>query len=290
MKINTLLTNNDMSDIEHKAAQLIASVRPLRRVIVAFSGGVDSSVVLAAAARAELDSLIAVTAISPSVSAWQLELARQVATEVGAEHRLIETAETTRPEYRRNDGRRCFYCKQTLYQSLSAIAEVTDDHAICSGTNADDLGDYRPGIEAGSLAGVRTPLADLQINKSAVRSLAEHFGLSNAAAPAAPCLSSRIAYGVEVTPQRLRRVELAEAWLREHNFSDCRVRILEGDIASVEVPLAELTNFQDQELVSHLDHALMDFGFQSVTIDPKGLRSGNLNQALFQIRSERQVN
>jgi uncharacterized protein len=279
-----------MSDIEHQSAQLIDVVRPLRRVIVAFSGGVDSSVVLAAAARAELDSLIAVTAHSPSVSTWQLELAQQIATEVGTEHRIIRTAETTRPEYIRNDGRRCFYCKQTLYQSLSAVAEVSGDHTICSGTNADDLGDYRPGIQAGSLAGVRTPLADLQIDKSAVRALAQHFGLSNADAPASPCLSSRIAYGVEVTVQRLRRIELAEAWLREHDFSDCRVRTLAGDRASVEVPLPELLRLQQPLLARELQRFLAALGFQDVTVDPHGLRSGNLNQALFRIESGRQVN
>jgi uncharacterized protein len=271
-----------MPDVQHDAERLFDRIRPLRNVVVAFSGGVDSSVVAAAAARADLDSVIAVTARSPSVSDWQLSMAKTVAGEIGIEHKIIDTAETDLAEYVRNDGRRCFYCKQTLYQSLSTIVATSADQVICSGTNADDLGDYRPGIEAGTIASVRTPLADLAYGKSVVRRLAVHFGLSNAQVPASPCLASRLAYGVEVTGDRLRRVELAEIWLRKRGFSDCRVRVHEDERARVEVPLPEVKRLIG--IGSQLEKTLLGIGFRSVAIDPEGLRSGNLNQALVSIK------
>ena len=272
-----------MSALQQPVTRLIQLIRPLRRVVVAFSGGVDSSVVAAAAARADLDSLIAVTARSPSVSAWQLNLAKRVAGEIGIEHRVVATDETDRSEYVRNDGRRCFYCKQTLYQTLAVIANSTTGHVICSGTNADDLGDYRPGIEAGSIAGVLTPLADLSLGKSSVRQIAAAFGLSNANLPASPCLASRIAYGVAVTPERLRRVERAEAWLRERGFSDGRVRVHEGELARVEVPLPEIGRLSGDPLGAQLAAALKEIGFADVVVDPQGLRPGNLNQMLVNL-------
>lgn len=275
------MLSGDQQDTE----RLIESIRPLRRVIVAFSGGVDSSVVGAAAARASLESLTLVTANSPSVPAWQLELSKQVAGEIGASHQIIATTETELESYIRNDGRRCFYCKQTLYAAIGQIVACSGGQVVCSGTNADDLGDYRPGIQAGQLAGVRTPLADLRLGKSAVRRLARAFGLSNADLPASPCLSSRIAYGVAVTPERLERIELSEAWLRERGFSDCRVRVHQDEAARVEVPLAELPRLSGS-LGKELTEYLTQVGFRSVEIDPGGLRSGNLNQALVGISSK----
>ncbi len=272
-----------MSDQHHDAERLIARVACLRQVVVAFSGGVDSSVVAAAAVRANLDSLIAVTAQSPSVATWQLDLARRIAKEIGIEHQVISTDEADRPEYIRNDGRRCFYCKQTLYEKLAAVAATSADQVICSGTNADDLGDYRPGIEAGSIAGVQTPLADLNLGKSSVRAIARHFGLSNSDLPASPCLASRIAYGVAVTGERLHRVDLAEAWLRKQGFTDCRVRVHEHELARVEVPVAELHRLTSGPLLGQLSDVLQAFGFRRVTVDPQGLRSGNLNQMLVNL-------
>ncbi len=273
-----------MSPSHQHAQRLIDRIRPYRRVVVAFSGGVDSSVVAAAAFRADLQSVLAVTARSPSVCQWQLAMAKQVAAEIGISHRIIETDETERLEYVRNDGRRCFYCKQTLYQKLATIVEDSASAVICSGTNADDLVDYRPGIEAGSLAGIRTPLADLSLRKADVREIAKYFGLSNADVPASPCLASRLAYGVAVTGDRLRRVELAEAWLRDQGFSDCRVRVHEGETARVEVPLREVQQLTRAPLDVQLSQKLRSIGFQAVTVDPKGLRSGNLNEGL--VRSE----
>ncbi len=169
---------------EQDALQLLSKLGSLRRVVVALSGGVDSSVVAAAAHRVSAELAIAVTADSPSVARWQIESARKVAAEIGIEHHVIETHEIDRDDYRRNDGRRCFFCKETLYQSVRDYTQRYPDVTIVSGTNADDLGDYRPGIDAGKASGVVAPLADLGMTKSRVRALARHFGLSNHALPA----------------------------------------------------------------------------------------------------------
>ena len=278
--MKTAFVNHSQSPL---AAQLIDAIGSFQNVVVAFSGGVDSSVVAAAAVRAKLGSVVAVTARSPSVSLWQLEMACRVAAEIGIQHQVIDTAEIERPEYARNDGKRCFYCKQTLYSTLQAVCDSKSDATILSGTNVDDLGDYRPGIEAGKLASVRTPLADLGISKDAVRSLAAEFGLSNARQPASPCLSSRLAYGVEVTEQRLQRIERAEAWLRQRKFADFRVRLHESERARVEVLKSEIHRLTTEPLATEMDTFFRELGFRSVEVDLAGLRSGNLNEALVQI-------
>ncbi|MEM9828480.1 MAG: ATP-dependent sacrificial sulfur transferase LarE, partial [Planctomycetota bacterium] len=202
-------------------------------VLVAFSGGVDSSVVAAAAFHALGNRAVACTAISPSVPAWQRDQARQIALEIGIDHREFETREAVLDAYVRNDSRRCFHCKQTLYQAIKVIRDQSNlggrSWCLVSGTNADDLGDHRPGIQAGRMAGVETPLADLAWNKSHVRAAAMALGLSNAMLPASPCLASRIAYGTEVTPRRLQRIEFAEKLLREAGYDIVRVRLRERD-------------------------------------------------------------
>ncbi len=265
------------------AKRLIARLADLAPVTVAFSGGVDSSVVAAAARRADPRRCMAVTAASPSVPEWQLETARQVASVVGIPHRVVSTDEVSRPDYRRNDGRRCYHCKETLYATLAMLAKDSQ-RTIVSGTNADDLGDYRPGIDAASAAGVRAPLAELGITKPRVRALAAFFGLPNADLPAAPCLASRIAYGVEVTPERLGMVESAEGWLRDRGFSDLRVRLHADLLARVEVPAKELPRLVEPAMLADLDRQLSSIGFRFVTVDVRGLRSGSLNPPLVTLR------
>lgn len=254
-----------------------------RRVLVAFSGGVDSSVVAASAFQIFKNLAMAVTARSPSVAAWQLTTAQTVAGEIGIEHQFVDTTETSLPDYIRNDRRRCFYCKQTLYQSLATIAEHYPRAMIVSGTNADDLGDVRPGIDAGRRAGIYTPLADLGINKSGVRALAKHYGLSNAELPASPCLASRIAYGTEVTPQRLAAVEAAEAILRDGGFAVCRVRMLSDNhelVASIEVELDQIRQLKSWMSEHLVGDKICDAGFDRVVVDAEGFRSGKLNDAM----------
>lgn len=278
-----------MDSLQRHAQGLVDWLAPHRRLLVAFSGGVDSSVVAAAAARAGLDALLAVTADSPSVPRRQLVLAQQIADRLGIEHRILPTVETTLPEYRRNDRRRCFHCKQTLYETIGQWARDTlalaDDapFSIASGTNADDLGDYRPGIEAGRIQGVLTPLADLGINKATVRQLASYFGLPNHDLPAAPCLASRIAYGTEVTPQRLRRIEEAEELLRELGFQQVRVRLHADELARIEVAGDELMRMCQLDREGAVSGALRSLGFRYVTLDLEGFQTGSMNRALVSI-------
>jgi pyridinium-3,5-biscarboxylic acid mononucleotide sulfurtransferase len=253
-------------------------------LIVAFSGGVDSSVVAAAAQIALGTRAIAVTAMSPSVASWQLDMARRVASEIGIHHEIIATHECDRLDYQRNDSQRCFYCKSTLYESLESIRQrYGSNHCIASGTNADDLGDYRPGLKAGHTKGILTPLADLGWGKTQVRDAATILHLSNALLPASPCLASRIAYGVAVTPQRLAKVEAAEALIREHGFSVLRVRLLhenDGDVARIEVEASQLQRLDEIRQTDALDNKILSIGFTKVMVDPTGFRSGKMNDAL----------
>ncbi len=266
------------------AEQLVNFVIPFQRVIVAFSGGVDSAVVAKAAHLALGENAIAVTSTSASVPENQLRWARQTAAEIGIRHESVQTSEVQRAEYQLNDAKRCFWCKQSLYQSLGEIVLQERARTILSGTNYDDLGDYRPGIAAGQQAGVQTPLADLRIGKQRVRELARFWGLSVWDLPAAPCLASRIAYGVPVTIERLKKIEAAEAWLRERGMSEFRVRLHEGELARIEVPHSFHSQFADPAFGGQLVSALNLLGFRYVTLDLAGFRSGNLND-LIQIQS-----
>jgi len=285
------------------SADLVERIAEIGRCVVAYSGGVDSAVVAAAAMRADQRRLrvepddasscvdqrsIAVTADSPSVSREQLETAVRVAAEIGLRHEIIATNEIDRADYRLNDRRRCFFCKQTLYAAMGKFADSIGVTKILSGTNAEDLGDYRPGIEAGSQAGVFAPLADLGLTKARVRGIAQNWGLSIAERPAQPCLSSRIAYGVGVTRDRLRKVELAETFLRSRDYSPLRVRLLEDDCARIEVPLDSIDRLNEElELGTVIDY-LNSIGFPSVSVDPRGFRSGSMNE-LIQLQPNPQV-
>lgn len=277
------------------AERLVARMTDLVPCVVAFSGGVDSAVIAAAAVRADRrlaaaaqcrpdadcagpGRSIAVTALSPSVAQVQREIASRVAAEIGIEQVTVTTDELARTDYIRNDARRCFACKQTLYAALQSVAQSRGSLAIVSGTNADDLGDYRPGIEAGRAAGVFTPLAELEIGKAAVRQIAAAWQLSIAELPASPCLSSRIAYGVEVTAERLRMIELAEQFLSQQGFSPLRVRLLAGELAKIEVPVGDLPRLVAQPLVDHVRAQLTQLGFRGVSVDLAGFRSGSMNQ------------
>jgi len=277
-----------------ESQRLIQWLSPHRRLLVAFSGGVDSSVVLAAASQANLELLVAVTADSPSVPRWQLELSQQIAEHLGVEHLVIPTAETRREDYRQNDSRRCFFCKQTLYETISRLARErfgagSDSVAgapveIASGTNRADLGDYRPGIEAGRDHGVLTPLAELGWGKQAVREVARDFGLPNHDLPASPCLASRIAYGTEVTVDRLRRIEQAESLLREKGFREVRVRLHADELARIEAPKDDLGRLLALDCHGELTRHFRALGFRFVTVDLQGLESGSLNRALVSIQ------
>ena len=269
-----------MNDAKLLIDRLLEKLRELDGCVVAFSGGVDSAVVAKAAFLALGDQAIAVTAVSPSLASGELENAQNVAAQIGIEHRVLETEEYENASYRQNAPNRCYFCKSELYQRISIQFGDLKIGTIVNGTNLDDLGDYRPGLQAADENHVLSPLVECKISKSDVRDIAKFWGLEVWDKPASPCLSSRIAYGEEVTKERLRMVDQAEAWLRARGFRELRVRFHKGDLARIEVELSELSRFANREFAEQVDRAFRDFGFRFVTIDLAGFKSGNLNRLI----------
>ena len=259
------------------ASELIRWFSSYPHAIVAFSGGVDSAVVAYAAQAALGEAAFAVTGIGPAVSQRERQDAERVAERLGIQHVWLETQEIEDPDYQANLGRRCYYCKQHLYRSLQQWGMHRGWRYLFSGTNRDDLGDYRPGLQAAAEFQVLAPLVELDIGKQQVRQLAEYWSIPIADKPASPCLASRVAPGVRVDPKKLKAIELGEAWVREQGFTDVRLRWLAGDQLRVEVPLAEVERLVQLGLEA-LEDKLQGVPFASLVIDPRGLRSGNLNQ------------
>jgi uncharacterized protein len=265
-----------MSALNEKERQLTHDLRAMQRVVVAYSGGVDSAFLAATAHRVLGDAAIAATAVSPSVAERELAEAEELARRFGWNHVLIETHELAREEYVRNDPHRCYWCKTELFDMLGPLAHERGAE-IAVGTNLDDLSDYRPGLAAARERNVKTPLADAGLTKAEVRALSREAGLPTADKPASPCLASRFAYGVGVTREGLRRIDRAEEVLRSLGFVEFRVRD-HGDLARVEVPPAELE--RAASLHDQIATALRDLGFRYVTLDLTGFRSGSLNEVL----------
>lgn len=281
------VTLSDLSaEQSDKRERLLAILLGMESVAVAFSGGIDSTVVAKAACLALGDRAIAVTADSPSVARTELEDARRLAQQIGIPHRVIPTEEFENPNYIRNDGTRCYYCKSELYEQVETLLPKLGVRVICSGANLDDRGDYRPGLKAAAEHAVRHPLQEAGCTKADVRALARSWGLPTWDKPASPCLSSRLAPGVEATPERTGRVEAAEAYLKSLGYRECRVRLHEGELARIEVPAAELTRLADPAIRESLVRKLRELGFQYVTLDLEGFRSGSLN-ALVSLESKR---
>ncbi len=262
---------------------LDTTLRSLGRVLVAFSGGADSAFVLAAAVRSlGAAAVTAATAVSPSLPGRELDGAAAFAAALAVEHLTPSTHELARPGYAANDGDRCYHCKAELVDVLSPLARERGA-VVVTGTNADDLrAGFRPGIRAGFERGARTPLADVGLTKAEIRSVSRDWGLATADKPAAACLSSRVAYGVAIDPARLARVDAAEDVVRGalaaagHPVGDVRVRDL-GDTASVEVETALV------EVVAAMTDLLAEVracGFSEAAVDPRGFRSGSMNELL----------
>jgi len=264
-------------DLDGRREALLETLRSYGRVAVAYSGGVDSVVVAKAAQVALGDAAIAVTAVSQSLAGGELEEAKTLAREIGIRHRVIHTEEFNDPNYLRNNPDRCYFCKSELYGRLARMMDELEVDAVASGINADDAGDYRPGLKAAEERGVRHPLQECGIGKDGVRELARHWGLSVWDKPATPCLSSRIAYGEPVTPERVQMVDKAEKWLRAQGLRQLRVRYHKNDMARVEVPIDELPRLATEPIRSELVRAFREAGFKYVTLDLEGFRSGSLN-------------
>lgn len=245
--------------------------------LVAFSGGVDSSVVATAAARSLGPRVLAVTAKSESNTGEDLALCEELATAHGLQWRVLEYSELAIPNYAANPANRCFYCKDALYSQLTTLAAAGDIALVADGTNLDDGGDYRPGLRAVEAHGVRSPLRELGIRKDGVRALARHYGLSNHDRPAAPCLSSRIPYGEAITRDKLERIAAAEAYLRGLGLRELRVRHHEK-LARIEIPAALLATVLPHR--EGIVARLRELGFAWVTLDLEGFRSGGLNRVL----------
>ncbi|HJT37525.1 MAG TPA: ATP-dependent sacrificial sulfur transferase LarE [Actinomycetota bacterium] len=256
-------------------------IAELPGAIVAYSGGADSAFLADVAHEVLGDRMTAVTAVSESLAPDEREQAALLARARGWRHEEIRTREIERHEYRRNDPDRCFHCKDVLFEELDTLA-IRRRAVVLVGTNIDDTGDFRPGLRAAREHGVRAPLVEAGLRKEEIRELSRARGLPTWDKPASACLASRIAYGIEVTPERLERIARAETFLRSLGLRQLRVRD-HGDLARIEVPLDDVEQLAEPAVRTSIVDALKELGFVHVTLDLEGFRSGSMNAALLSI-------
>ena len=266
-------------ELEQKLFDAVNSAARDRVAYVCFSGGVDSTVVLAASVRAGVDT-VALLGVSPSLAASERADAHRIANEIGARVEEVETNEMELAGYRENAGDRCYHCKSALYDTVQALAASRNsDEVIFVGTHVDDLGEHRPGLQAAMERGVVAPLVDAGFSKADVRALAREWNLSNAEKPAAPCLASRVPVGTEVTPERLAQIEAVEEFLRLHDIWPARARWHEA-VVRLEIPAEMFERVVTDPLRGELRRACRQAGFRFVALDLGGLQSGSISLPL----------
>ena len=270
------------AEILGKRDRLLALLQSYGSCAVAFSGGLDSTVLAKAAHAALGDRAVAVTGVSASMATGERDEAEQIARQIGIRHEFVETGELSLPAYAANRADRCYHCKSELFAQIEQAARRLDLAVLVDGNNADDLGDYRPGRKAAAERNVRSPLAECGLTKAELRQLAAAWSLPTWNKPATPCLSSRIAYGEQVTPERLAMIDRAEQFLRDRGFSPLRVRCHQGDAARIEVSLEQLPRLLDGDLRRQTVEHLKSLGFRYVALDLEGFRSGSMNAMLTQ--------
>ncbi len=268
-------------NLSEKEQRLEALLRQMGRVLVAYSGGVDSSYLAWKAHQVLGNDALAVTADSPSVPSHQRRTALQVAAQFGFPHELIHTDEVDNPDYRENPPNRCYYCKDELFTRLSSMAEERGFAFVLDGLNAEDLGDYRPGRKAADEHRVRSPLVEAGLAKEEIRELSRCAGLPTAEQPASACLASRFPYGIKITDVKLRLVDRGEEALREMGFRVFRVRH-HDEMVRLELGREDLARALNAEMAAKLAGVFKGLGYKYVTLDLEGYRSGSANEVLIQ--------
>ena len=265
--------------LDKKIEQLKTIFKEMDRALIAYSGGIDSTLVAKIARDVLGDRALAVTAVSPSLLPEELEDAKVQAAEIAITHELVETREMDNPNYTSNPVNRCYFCKSELHDTLKPLALQRGYPYVVDGVNADDLRDYRPGIQAAKERGARSPLAEVGVTKAEVREISFQLGLTWWDKPAQPCLSSRFPYGEEITVAKLQRVGRAEVYLRKLGYKNIRVRSQE-DTARIELPPEQIKDFILNTDLPKLISVFQEYGFIFVTLDLEGYRSGKLNRVL----------